>query len=131
MATEEHKGDQASPYTKFTKQATENGVIRLFENSDQYRRDFVCVDDICRLHEKMFSVNKTNIFNAGTGVATSFDTIGRAIAKKHSADIEYIPMPDQLKSQYQTYTCADLTKLNSVVDMNWTTIEDYINGTTD
>ena len=129
-AGEEHKGDQASPYTKFTKQAKENGVIKLFEDSDQYRRDFVSVDDICRLHEKMFSVNKTDIFNAGTGVATSFDTVGRTIAKKYSADIEYIPMPDKLKNQYQTYTCADLTKLNSVVDINWTTIEDYINGTT-
>jgi len=129
-AGEEHKGDQASPYTKFTKQAKENGVIKLFEDSDQYRRDFVSVDDICRLHEKMFSVNKTDIFNAGTGVATSFDTVGRTIAKKYSADIEYIPMPGELKNQYQTYTCADLTKLNSVVDINWTTIEDYINGTT-
>ena len=128
---EEHKGDQASPYTKFTHQAKENGVIKLFENSDQYRRDFVCVEDLCRLHEKMFDVKQSGIFNAGTGVATSFDTVGRTIAKKYSADIEYIPMPDKLKGQYQEYTCANLDKLNSVVDMSWTSIEDYINGTTD
>ena len=76
----------------------------------------------------MFDVNTSGIFNAGTGIATSFDTVGRAIARKHGADIEYIPMPDALKGQYQEYTCANLDKLNSVVDMSWTSIEDYING---
>lgn len=125
---EAHKGDQASPYTKFMQQAKENGVIKLFENSDQYRRDFVCVEDLCKLHEKMFAVETSGIFNAGTGTAVSFETVGRAIAKKYHADIQYIPMPDQLKTQYQKYTCADLTKLNSVVDQSWISIEDYING---
>lgn len=125
---EEHKGDQSSPYTKFTKQAKENGVVKLFEGSKDYARDFVCVEDLCQLHEKMFDVTTSGIFNAGTGRAVSFDTVGRTIAKKYQADIEYIPMPEQLKSQYQKYTCADLTKLNSVVDMHWTSIEEYING---
>ena len=46
---EEHKGDQASPYTKFAYQAKDNGVIKLFEDSNNYLRDFVCVDDICKL----------------------------------------------------------------------------------
>ena len=126
---EEQKGNMASPYTKFTKQAKDNGVVKLFKNSENYKRDFVCVEDLCKLHEKMFNVNQSGIFNAGTGTATSFDTVGHAIAKKYNADIEYIPMPDNLKSQYQEYTCANLNKLNSVVDMSWISIEDYINGT--
>lgn len=122
-----HKGDQASPYTKFIHQAKENGVIKLFENSDQYRRDFVCVEDLCTLHEKMFDVKQSGIFNAGTGKSISFETVGRTIAKKYYADIQYISIPEQLKFQYQKYTCADLTKLNSVVNMQWKSIEDYIN----
>jgi ADP-L-glycero-D-manno-heptose 6-epimerase len=125
---ESHKGDQASPYTKFIQQARENGVIKLFENSDQYRRDFVCVEDICTLHEKMFAIETSGIFNVGTGIAESFETVGRAVAKKYHADIQYIPMPETLKAQYQKYTCADLTKLNSIVDQSWTSIKDYINA---
>lgn len=125
---ESHKGEQASPYTKFIQQAKQNGAITLFENSINYKRDFVCVEDLCCLHEKMFDVTTSGIFNAGTGIATSFETVGRAIAKKYHADIKYIPMPDNLKTQYQSYTCANLTKLNSVVDMQWLSIEDYING---
>lgn len=126
---EEHKKNQASPYTKFTRQANEKGVVKLFERSDMYKRDFVCVKDICILHEKMFNVNTSGIFNAGTGTATSFETVGRTIARKYSADVKYVPMPNELKAQYQKYTCANVNKLNSVVNMSWTSIEDYINET--
>ena len=125
---EEHKGDQASPYTKFAYQAKDNGVIKLFEDSNNYLRDFVCVDDICKLHEKMFDVDQSGIFNVGTGNPVSFQTVAETIANKHNAGIIYTPIPDNIKSQYQKYTCADLTNLNSVVDMQWTNIEDYING---
>ena len=127
---EDHKDDQASPYTKFTQQAKENNLIKLFKNSNKYKRDFVCVEDICRLHEKMFDVDQSGMFNVGTGRAVSFDTVAQSIAKKHGAKIELIDMPDKLKSQYQEYTCANLDKLNSVVDMQWTNIEDYINART-
>jgi len=127
---EEHKGEQASPYTKFTKQAREDGVIKLFKNSDQYKRDFVCVEDICQLHEKMFDVDQSGIFNVGTGRAVSFDTVAKSIAEKYDAKIELVNIPDNLKNQYQEYTCANLDKLNSVVNMQWTKIEDYINART-
>ena len=124
---EEHKGNQASPYTKFTQQAKENGVVKLFENSDQYRRDFICVEDICSVHNLMLDIDASGIYNIGTGTATSFDSVGRTIAKKYNADIEYIPMPESLKGQYQEYTCANIKKLSNTVDVKFTNIEDYIN----
>ena len=127
-AYETHKGNQASPYTKFTKQAKEDKIITVFENSEDYKRDFVCVDDVCNVHEKMFSVDKSGIWNIGTGSPESFEVVARTIAEKYGADIKYIPMPDNLKGQYQKYTCADLTKLNSVIDHKWIDIKDYING---
>jgi ADP-L-glycero-D-manno-heptose 6-epimerase len=125
---EEHKEDQASPYTKFTKQAKENGVINVFENSSEYKRDFVCVEDLCQVHEKMLNVDKSDIWNIGTGNPVSFETVATAIAKKYNATIKYVPMPDSLKAQYQKFTSADLTKLNSVCYHNWINIEEYING---
>jgi len=124
---EDHKGDQASPYTKFTKQAKDNKFITLFNNSDLYKRDFVCVEDVCQVHSLMLNSNAQGIFNVGTGTAISFETVARAIAEKHNAIIKYVPMPDNLKQQYQSYTCANLSKINTTIDMNWTSIEDYIN----
>ena len=126
---EEHKGDQASPYTKFRDQAITNKKIKVFEGSNDYKRDFVCVTDVCRVHEQMLNRSERGIFNVGTGNAVSFESVARTIANKYSAEIEYIPIPDNLKSQYQKYTCADLTKLNSLVNIDWIKIEDYINGT--
>ena len=124
---EEHKGDQASPVTKFSKQAKESGVIKLFENSDQYLRDFVCVDDVCNVQCQMLQKDISGIYNVGTGTATSFQSVAESVAKKYNAKIETIPMPEKLKGQYQSYTCADLTELNKNVTINYKTVEQYLN----
>jgi ADP-L-glycero-D-manno-heptose 6-epimerase len=123
---EEHKGNQASPVSKFTKQAQETGVIKLFENSDNYVRDFVCVDDICKVHEQMFAADTSGVFNVGTGSTTSFQEIANLVANKYNARIEYVPMPNELISQYQKYTCADITKLSKHVDIQWTLPKEWI-----
>jgi ADP-L-glycero-D-manno-heptose 6-epimerase len=107
---EDHKGDQASPYHKFEQQAKTTGIIKLFENSDNYYRDFVPVETVIDMHKKFFDVNESGIWNIGTGIARSFQDIAEEIAEKYNAKIEYIPMPDSLKGQYQKYTCANMTK---------------------
>lgn len=116
---EEHKGNQASPFSKFEQQAKETGVIKLFEGSDNFKRDFIHVDKVVEVHKKMLSltVNDNRVsgtFNLGTGHATSFEAVARSIAEKYGARVEYIPMPDNVKNQYQSYTCADMTKLNKL-----------------
>jgi ADP-L-glycero-D-manno-heptose 6-epimerase len=127
---EDNKGDQASPYTKFTKQAKEDNIITLFEDSDKYLRDFVCVNDIARIHEIMMGTDASGIFNIGTAQPVSFQEVADTIAQKHNAGINYIPIPDNIKSQYQKYTCADTTKLNQYIgDFKWTNIKDFINDT--
>jgi ADP-L-glycero-D-manno-heptose 6-epimerase len=125
---EDHKGDQASPYAKFTKQAKETSTINLFENSEMYRRDFVCVNDVSQVHQKMLSVNKSGIWNIGTGTTVSFLEMAKLIAVKNNAIINVIPMPDKLKNQYQKYTCADITKLNSVIDHKFISVEEFVNA---
>ncbi len=111
---ENHK-DQPSPYHAFARQAKETGVIKLFENSDRYLRDFVPVDFVTTIHQKFFNVKESGIWNVGTGKPTSFETVARSIAEQYNAKIEYIPMPAHLRDQYQEYTCADLTKLNATL----------------
>jgi len=125
---EDHKGDQASPVTKFFKQAKENKVIKLFENSDNYKRDFIYVGDCCNIHRYLLGTKETGIFNIGTGIATSFQTVAELVAKRYNAKIETIPMPEELKGQYQEYTCADIQKLSNVVNINFTKLEEFING---
>lgn len=113
---ENHKNDQASPYSKFAKQAQENGTIKLFEGSQNYCRDFVHVDDIIDIHKKFLNVKESGVWNAGTGKAKSFYDVGMEVAMKYNCDISYIPMPENLKASYQEYTCADLTKLNRTLN---------------
>ena len=104
---EDHKGDQASPFYKFKKQQEETGLVKVFENSDNYKRDFVHVSEIVDTHLKFFNVKESSIWNVGTGSTMSF----LDVAKKYSDNIVEIPMPDNLKTSYQEYTCADLAKL--------------------
>ena len=110
---EEHKGDQASPYAKFKKQAEETGRIKVFEGSEQFCRDFVHVSTIVDTHIKFLDINESGIWNVGTGKPTSF----MDVAKSFNVPIDTIPMPDILKDSYQKYTCADLTKLNKTINM--------------
>lgn len=112
---EDHKGNQASPYHKFLNQAINTGEIILFENSDQYYRDFVPVEDVINVHKKFLNIKESGIWNVGTGKPTSFQSIADHIADKTGAKIKFIPMPENLRAQYQPYTCADLTKLLSTL----------------
>ena len=101
---EEHKGDQASPVHKFTKQIKETGKLKLFEGSDKFLRDFIWVGDIV---ETVLNNDKpSGIYDLGTSNPTSFQTVGELIAEKYNGEIEYIPFPDHLRGKYQTYTCA-------------------------
>ena len=108
---EDHKGNQSSPHHKFAKQAETTGVIKLFENSENYKRDFISVHEVINIHKKFFNVQESGIWNAGTGRTTSFENVARMVADQYNARVEYIPMPDNVKAHYQTYTCADVTNL--------------------
>lgn len=124
---EDHKGEQASPVSKFTKQAKEDGTITLFNNSENYKRDFVFVGDVCEVHKQLLKNKTSGLYNVGTGSPISFKEVAEIIAKKYNASIIEIPMPDNLKGQYQEYTCADIKKLSTVTDIKFATVEEYVN----
>jgi ADP-L-glycero-D-manno-heptose 6-epimerase len=112
---EDHKGDQASPYHKFSKLAKDTGIFNVFEGSDNFKRDFVPVESVVDKHQAFFSVKESGIWNLGTGSAKSFLEVAQEIAEKHGAEYRFIPMPEKLHNSYQKYTCADLTKINSTL----------------
>ena len=112
---EDHKGTQASPYHQFSKQAEATGVIKLFTGSDKFFRDFVPVETVVDTHMQFFKVRESGMWNIGTGQAKSFQTVAEEVAAKYNAQIEYIPMPDNIKNQYQYYTKANINKLHNTL----------------
>jgi ADP-L-glycero-D-manno-heptose 6-epimerase len=116
---ESHKGDQASPVYKFTKQARETGTIKLFEKSNACMRDFIWVEDVI---DCMFYDKPSGIYDLGTGVARSFERVAQLVAEKECATIECIPFPKHLENKYQYFTCS----LNHFIDHKFLSIEEYL-----
>jgi ADP-L-glycero-D-manno-heptose 6-epimerase len=118
---EEHKGDQASPVSKFTKQIRETGKLKLFKGSDKFLRDFICVDDVVNI---VLNNNiESGIYDLGTGTPISFQEVAELVAEKEKGEIEYIDFPEHLKGKYQDYTCADMKWIG---DYKFKTVADYL-----
>lgn len=116
---EDHKGNQASPISKFTKQIQQTGKLQLFEGSDQFLRDFVCVNDIVNV--VLNNDKPSGIYDLGTSNPISFQEVAELVTKKEGGEIEYIPFPEHLQSKYQTYTCA-----KKEFDYKFKTVKEYL-----
>ena len=116
---EDHKGNQASPVHKFTQQARETGVIKVFEGSDEIYRDFICVDDLVTI--VLYNGKLSGIFDLGTSEPISFLEVAELVAEKENAQVEIIPFPEHLKNKYQYYTCA-----TKEFDCKFMTVEEYL-----
>jgi ADP-L-glycero-D-manno-heptose 6-epimerase len=124
---ETHKKDQASPITKFCSQAKTTGEIKVFKGSENFLRDFVCVDDIVNIKLSILEKEFKGIVNLGTGTARSFLSIAEAVAKKYSSQIIEIDFPQNLLAQYQKYTCANTDTLSTLVgDYKFKTVESFL-----
>jgi len=136
---EAHKGRMASVVHHFSRQVAETGKVRLFGGSHGYtdgehRRDFVFVDDIVKVN--LWAANGTEvpgIYNVGTGASRSFNDIANAVISWHGrGEIEYFPMPDDLKRAYQAFTEAELSTLRGAgYDGAFAPIEDGVRRTLD
>ena len=125
-----HKAAQGmcSPILHFHRQIAEDGAIKLFAGSDNFRRDFVHVDDCCAVNRWFIEHDVSGIFNCGTGTARSFADVAQAMEGCYdNATVTEVPFPDHLKGKYQAFTQADLTKLREAgCDHDFTTLEDGI-----
>jgi ADP-L-glycero-D-manno-heptose 6-epimerase len=112
-----HKGTQASPHYQFAVQAQSSGIIKVFAGSERFLRDFVPVDQVLGVQFQFINqdIEENGVWNIGTGQTRSFMDIAKEKADQYGALIEQIPFPRHLEYSYQTYTCADLTKLQQTL----------------
>lgn len=114
-----HKGRMASIVYQMYSQIKKSGLIKLFGGTDGYedgeqRRDFIYVKDVaavnlwCWDNEELAS----GIYNCGTGHATTFNEVARAVIEAlGTGKIEYVDFPPELNGKYQSFTQADTKKL--------------------
>ncbi len=128
---EQHKGRMASvPYHMY-KQIQENHQYKLFEGSDNFKRDFIYIDDVVKV-TLFFAFNKDviqGIFNCGTGIVRSFKEMGNIVETCFTPSplCEIIPFPNDLEGKYQTFTKADISPLRDMgYRYSFTTLEDGI-----
>ena len=101
---EDHKGDQSSPVSKFTKQLQDTGSLNLFEGSDKFLRDFIWVGDLV---EVVLNNNRSSgIYDLGTSNPVSFQHVAECVVNKYGGNINYVSFPQHLVGKYQNYTCA-------------------------
>ena len=129
---EDKKGDQASPVFKFIKQALSSGEIKIFENSEKYKRDFICVEDVCEVHYRMLNNPASGIFNVGTGNPISFRDVADIVKANAHCQITEIPMPKELKGQYQKFTKSDNSKILEIIgEYDWKSVNQYVEESID
>jgi ADP-L-glycero-D-manno-heptose 6-epimerase len=109
---EYHKGRMASTIYHWYNQLKETGTIKLFNDSNNYRRDFIWVEDVARVINHFIKNYHPGVYDVGTGESITFENIANCVINEFgSGTKEYIPMPEDLKAQYQLDTRADTTGL--------------------
>jgi len=107
-ANEYYKGTTASTILQFGLNILKGNNPKLFEKSDEIKRDFVYIKDVIQANIKAYFANASGVFNVGTSTPRSFVDVVNILLKELNTkkEIEFIPNP--YKSQYQFFTQADI-----------------------
>lgn len=129
---EQHKGRMASVAFHQYFQYRRDGRVKLFEGclgygNGEQKRDFVYVEDVCKVLMHFLDKPVSGIYNCGTGRAQPFNDVALSVVNAiresegrealtlegavAAGEIEYIPFPEALKGKYQAYTQANLENL--------------------
>lgn len=116
---ETHKGDMRSLINKAFDQITATGKLQLFKSAHpdyedgEFGRDFVYVKDAVEMTLHFMSNKIGGLFNAGSGEMNTWNALADAIfnALERPKNVEFIDMPEALRSKYQYHTQADLTRI--------------------
>ena len=119
---EDHKGDMRSVVHKAFNQIRSTGKLELFRSHRPdfadgcQQRDFLYVKDAVAMTIHLARASHAGgLYNLGSGQAHTWLDLGRAIfaALDLEPNIEFIPMPEQLRGKYQYRTCATIDRLRS------------------
>lgn len=111
---EYHKGRMASTVFHWYQQYRQTQNFKVFENSEQYIRDFIYVEDVAKVINYFIHNYYTGTYDLGTGNPISFEQLSDIFCENFKdADKNYIPMPLDLISQYQKFSCADTNLLKN------------------
>lgn len=117
---EYHKEDMASVVFKAHHQILNVGALKLFKSHHQefkdghQKRDFVYVKDITRwMAELMQKPGQHGIYNMGYGEARTWIDLASEVFKAmdRPIKIDWIDIPEKLRSKYQYFTEAKMEKL--------------------
>lgn len=120
---EYHKGGQTSVVYQVVPQVKETGQIKLFKSykagigHGEQKRDFVYVKDCVEVMLHLLNHvgrAQSGIYNLGTGEARSFADLARAVFYAMgygTANLSWVEMPEQLRTQYQYFTEARMQRL--------------------
>ena len=119
---ENHKAEMRSLVHKAFEQISASGKVDLFRSDHpEYRdgeqkRDFLYIRDAVEMTLHLASTESAGgIFNIGSNVASTWIDLVTPIFKAlgKPVRIEFVEMPSSLRSRYQYFTRADISKLRS------------------
>jgi ADP-L-glycero-D-manno-heptose 6-epimerase len=117
---EYHKGDMRSVVDKAYDQINETGRVKLFMSENplykdgEQKRDFIYIKDAVEMTLFfLFNKDKNGIFNVGSGKARTWNALVKSIfnAIGKPINIDYVELPDHLKTKYQYFTEANISKI--------------------
>jgi ADP-L-glycero-D-manno-heptose 6-epimerase len=114
---EQHKGRMASFAHHAFSSLKNNTAPKLFTGSENIMRDFVYIDDVVDVVDwaRVSDTAPNGIYNVGTGAARSFLSVALGAMRIADSRLEpqFVPFPEDLRENYQDYTCASLEKLRA------------------
>jgi ADP-L-glycero-D-manno-heptose 6-epimerase len=139
---EYHKGSMQSVVAQKYAAVAEGRPVTLFTSHHPdypdggQLRDFVYVEDCVEVMLWLLNQPRVNgLFNLGSGKARSFADVASAMAAAagRAARIEFVPMPEAIRPNYQYFTEARMQKLRDAgYDRPLTSLEDgvrrYVEG---
>jgi UDP-glucose 4-epimerase len=121
---EAHKGEYANTVAQFADAMAKGERPEVFGDGSQ-TRDFTHVDDVVAALELTAEAGLSGIYNVGTGVATSFNTMIEMINETLGRTIDPVYVENPLPV-YVHDTCADASKLEAAT--GWQPTVDFSDG---